>query len=93
MSQCPHTMSSILENKYYICKMETKNTIDSSVGLESINSDIVQKLVEMLRNISTQTLIQEKQLTIPDGCEKNGFVQGQYKLGDVLHFLADMIEE
>ncbi len=73
--------------------MATKNTFDSSVGLESINSDIVQKLVELLRNTSNHTLIQVKQLTIPYGCEKNGFVQGQYKLGDVLHFLADMIEE
>jgi hypothetical protein len=30
---------------------------------------------------------------MPDDCEKFGFIEGQYNIGTMLHFLADMLEE
>lgn len=59
----------------------------------STSSDKIAILVEILRNASNDEEIKSKNLLIPDNCEKLGFVQGDFNLSTVLHFLADMLEE
>ena len=50
-------------------------------------------LVEALRLVSSDVDIKDRELTIPYDCEKHGFVEGNHNLGNLLHFLADMLEE
>ncbi|MBX2976815.1 MAG: hypothetical protein KF721_11825 [Ignavibacteriaceae bacterium] len=50
-------------------------------------------LVDALRLVSEDKEIKERELYIPDDCEKYGFVEGDHNLGQLLHFLADMLEE
>ncbi len=37
-------------------------------------------------------MLQDKELFIPDGCERFGLLEGHYKLPGFLHFIADMLE-
>lgn len=50
-------------------------------------------LVNALRLVSNDPEIQLTKLLIPDDCEKFGFAEGTHNLGELLHFLADMLEE
>lgn len=50
-------------------------------------------LVNALRLVSSDKDIKSRELYIPDDCEKYGFAEGYHNLGELLHFLADMIEE
>lgn len=56
-------------------------------------SEKIAILVRVLRKISDDEEIKNKKLLIPDKCEKYGFVEGKFDLSQMLHFLADMIEE
>ncbi len=56
-------------------------------------SEKIAILVNALRLVSEDEEIKTKELVIPDGCEKYGFVQGYHNLSVFLHFLADMLEE
>ncbi len=49
-----------------------------------------KQLIDTMRTLSTE-LFSEEELTIPDDCEKYGFVEGNHNLGTMLHFLADMM--
>lgn len=49
-------------------------------------------LTEHLRQVSQHPMLQDKELVIPDGCERFGLLEGHYKLSGFLHFIADMIE-
>lgn len=53
----------------------------------------IKVLVDALRMVSEDFDISKENLIIPDECEKYGFVEGKQNLGNLLHFLADMIEE
>lgn len=53
----------------------------------------IDSLVETLRNCATDEELKNKQIIIPNQCEKYGFVRGCYNLKELLYFLADMIEE
>ncbi len=53
----------------------------------------INLLVETLRNFATNEKLRNKDVIIPDQCEKYGFAQGCYNLEKLLYFLADMIEE
>jgi len=56
-------------------------------------SEKITILVKALRLVSSDEDIRERKLLIPDGCEHQGFIEGSHKLGELLHFLADMLEE
>ncbi len=49
-------------------------------------------LTEHLRQVSQHPMLQDKQLFIPDGCERFGLLEGYYELSGFLYFIADMIE-
>lgn len=68
---------SLIEKKFYSCSSDEKISI----------------LVEILRKVAIDQNIAEKKLVIPTDCEKYGFSTGYHNLGQVLHFLADMMEE
>jgi hypothetical protein len=53
----------------------------------------IKILVDALRLVSSDPDIKIKTLIIPDECEKYGFVEGEFDLGVLLHFMADMLEE
>jgi len=65
---------------------------DNSVYFAS-SSEKIAILVNALRLVSNDPDIKVRELFIPDDCEENGFVEGYHNLGNLLHFLADMLEE
>lgn len=56
-------------------------------------SEKITILVNALRLVSNDSEIKLRELIIPEGCEKHGFTEGYHNLGNILHFLADMLEE
>lgn len=50
-------------------------------------------IVNYMRFWANNFDIKNKEIYIPDECEKYGFVEGRYKVGEMIRFLADMIEE
>ena len=70
---------------------------ESSVNLnltaeENINVER-NFIVNHMRFWADNFQIKEKEIYIPDECEKLGFVEGKYKIGEMIRFLADMLEE
>jgi hypothetical protein len=65
---------------------------DNYVTLKS-KSKKIEILVNALRLVSFDKEIKKRSLLIPDECEKYGFVEGYHNLSQLLHFLADMLEE
>ena len=55
--------------------------------------DKIAILVNALRLVSNDSEIQSRELYIPEDCEEYGFSEGYHNLGELLHFLADMLEE
>ena len=53
----------------------------------------MQALVDTLRIIAVDKHLKDKTVLIPDDCEKYGYVEGEHNLGELLYFLADMLEE
>ena len=61
--------------------------------LDTKNSVIVRdELVNLLRIISEDVRFVGQSVVIPDQCEQYGFVEGNFDLPMLLHFLADMLE-
>jgi 1-aminocyclopropane-1-carboxylate deaminase/D-cysteine desulfhydrase-like pyridoxal-dependent ACC family enzyme len=56
------------------------------------DSEKMELLVTTLRNIALDKFFEDKTIIIPEGCEKNGFVKGEYNLPKMLYFIADMLE-
>jgi hypothetical protein len=69
-------------------QIKENNSCTSSMPNKKINI-----LVRALRLVSSDVDIKDRELNIPDGCEDKGFVEGYHNLGQLLHFLADMLEE
>jgi len=70
-------------------------TISSSPNelLDDKNPVIVRdELVSMLRIISKDERFFEQTVVIPDKCGQYGFSEGEFKLPNLLYFLADMLE-
>lgn len=66
------------------------NPIESD---DSFNShEKRQMLVDVLRCASLDKKIIGQKVVIPDSCEKYGFVEGNFNVSDMIHFLADMLE-
>ena len=53
----------------------------------------IKSLVDFLRIVSLDKEISKEILLIPTDCEQIGFVEGKHNLGQLLHFLADMLED
>lgn len=58
-----------------------------------VQSEKIGILVKALRLVATDDDIKNRKLCIPDECEQYGFVEGYHNLGELLYFLADMLEE
>lgn len=50
-------------------------------------------MVDWMRLWADSFEIREKDIIIPDGCEKYGFVEGKHNIGQMIRFFADMLEE
>jgi len=50
-------------------------------------------LVDWLRFCAANFDIRNEKIYIPDDCEKYGFAEGKHDIGQMMHFLADMLEE
>jgi hypothetical protein len=73
-------------------------TSKQSKNKEGINKKIkkskkMSALVDTLRIIAIDKHLKDKNILIPDDCEKYGFAEGKHNLGNMLYFLADMLEE
>ena len=65
----------------------------SNEFLDSQDSLIVRdELISMLRIISKDERFSKQTVVIPDGCEQDGFAEGEFNLPELLYFLADMLE-
>lgn len=61
--------------------------------LDKANHVIVRdELVNLLRIISEDQRFVGQTVVIPDKCWQYGFSEGEFKLPDLLYFLADMLE-
>jgi hypothetical protein len=67
-------------------------TVENEIRSQNILNDR-ESIVNVLRIWSKQSEIKNESVIIPDECEKFGFVQGDFNIGVMLHFLADMLEE
>ncbi len=63
------------------------------ISIPDMECSAALKLVKLLRLKAHDSDLGDKVVIIPDGCGKHGFLQGNYKLSNILHFLADMLEE
>lgn len=57
------------------------------------DSEKMEELVNLLRIKSKDPFFMDKTVLIPDNSENQGFVEGNHNLSNLLHFLADMLEE
>ncbi len=51
-----------------------------------------EMLIDVLRCASQDKHIIGQKVIIPDDCEKYGFVEGNFDVSVMIHFLADMLE-
>ena len=71
----------------------SSNSSAYSEILETEDPVIVRdELVNMLRIISEDERFSKQTVVIPDSCEQYGFAEGEFKLPELLYFLADMLE-
>ena len=74
-----------------------KSSVQQTTDLQEFfiydeNFLFLDELTEHLRQVSQHPMLQDKELFIPDGCERFGLLEGYYKLSGFLHFIANMIE-
>lgn len=74
-----------------------KSSVQQTTDLQDFfiydeNFLFLDELTRHLRQVSQHPMLQDKELFIPDGCERFGLLEGYYKLSGFLHFIADMIE-
>jgi hypothetical protein len=67
-------------------------TVENEIKNQNVLTDR-ESIVKTLRFWSKQSDIKDDSVIIPDECEKFGFAQGDFNIGVMLHFLADMLEE
>lgn len=69
---------------------------------ESVNLDLTKEeniniernfIINHLRMWGNHFDIREREIHIPDDCEKYGFVDGKHNIGQMMRFFADMLEE
>ena len=74
-----------------------KSSVQQTTDIQELfiydeNFLFLDELTEHLRQVSQHPMLQDKELFIPDGCERFGLLEGYYKLSGFLHCIADMIE-
>lgn len=69
-----------------------KMSVEDELLDSQIPAVVRDELVSTLRIISEDTRFEGQTVIIPDGCEKFGFVEGEFDLPQLLEFLADMLE-
>lgn len=57
------------------------------------NDTKLKDLVHTLRQVSKEPYFKDKTVLIPDGFIHEGLLPGDYLIKDLLHIIADMIEE
>ena len=78
--------------KNFTINIDTLSTTSNGV-LDTEEPVIVRdELVSMLRIISKDERFSKQTVVIPDDCGQYGFAEGEFKLPELLHFLADMLE-
>ncbi len=76
-----------------VVQSHVQNTTDlQDFFIYDENFLFLSDLTEHLRQVSQHPMLQDKELFIPDGCERFGLLEGHYKLPGFLHFIADMLE-
>lgn len=78
-----------IENLNMTINTATMTSGDMEMGHDS---DIRTDLVDTLRIISKDERLKHETLVIPEACEQYGFSEGNYRLPELLHFLADILE-
>lgn len=87
-------MKSITKVKNLTVNVNYQNPSEKNQDSELANdSEKMEILVETLRIIALDKFFLNKTIVIPDGCEKYGFVEGEYDLPKFLYFIGDMLEE
>ena len=78
--------------KNFTINIDTRSSAANEF-LDSEDSLVVRdELVNMLRIISEDERFSKQTVVIPDDCGQYGFAEGEFKLPELLHFLADMLE-
>lgn len=62
------------------------------VYLPQANNNI-SLIIRNLRTLAKEEGIRNSHVLIPDKCERYGFAEGSHNLGNLLLFLADILEE
>ena len=57
------------------------------------NDTKLNDLVQTLRQVSKEPYFKDKTVLIPNGFIHEGLLPGDYLIKDLLHIIADMIEE
>lgn len=86
-----------MENLIKFKKLENVNSKKEMTNFR-IKKDIKKKkkmsaLVNSLRIIAMDKHLKKQTVLIPSKCEEKGFAEGYHNLGNLLYFLADMLEE
>ena len=66
--------------------------IDEELEKPKTAHEAREMLIDVLRCASFDEKIIGQKVVIPDDCEKYGFVQGNFDVSVMIHFLADMLE-
>lgn len=70
---------------------------ENSINLNRTKEEniIVERafIVDFMRLWADNFDIREKEIYIPDDCEKYGFIEGNHNVGQMMRFFADMLEE
>ncbi|WP_201616926.1 hypothetical protein [Psychrobacter immobilis] len=78
--------------KNFTINIDTRSSAANEF-LDSEDSLVVRdELVNMLRIISEDERFSKQTVVIPDDCGQYGFAEGEFKLPELLYFLADMLE-
>ncbi len=77
---------------FRLCAVETGTTNLDLTKEENIKIER-DFMANWMRLWANRFDIREKDIIIPDNCEKYGFAEGKHKIGEMMQFFADMLEE
>lgn len=86
-------METTINIKKLVLVKQSKKKEEIAFKCNLNESDKRKQVVTLLRKIAVDKDLIDFDLIIPDNCEKFGLVEGNHKLGKLLYFLADMLEE
>lgn len=82
----------IVDDEFNVIEIITDSGDFNRTSAENI---LVERnyMVNFMRLWAEHFDIRKEEIYIPDDCEKYGFVEGKYKIGEMIRFFADMLEE